>query len=74
MQKKVAKLGKNPAQTQQQNTMKMVTYLMTAMFIFVGFTLPAAMGIYWFFSALFSIAQTLIIEKITANRAKKKGR
>ena len=73
-QKKVAKLGKNPAQTQQQNTMKMVTYLMTAMFIFVGFTLPAAMGIYWFFSALFSIAQTLIIEKITANRAKKKGR
>ena len=72
--KKIASLGKNPAQTQQQNTMKMFTYIMMAMIIFMGFTLPSAMGVYWFVGALFSIAQTLIIEKITANRAKKKGR
>lgn len=72
--KKVASLGKNPAQTQQQNTMKMFTYIMMAMIIFMGFTLPSAMGVYWFVGALFSIVQTLIIEKITANRAKKKGR
>lgn len=72
--KKVASLGKNPAQTQQQNTMKMFTYIMMAMIIFMGFTLPSAMGVYWFVGALFSIVQTLIIEKITANRAKKKGK
>ena len=72
--KKVATLNKNPAQTQQQSTMKMVTYIMMAMIIFMGFTLPSAMGVYWFVGALFSIAQTLIIEKITAARAKKKGR
>jgi YidC/Oxa1 family membrane protein insertase len=47
---------------------------MMAMIIFMGFTLPSAMGVYWFVGALFSIVQTLIIEKITANRAKKKGR
>ena len=72
--KKVASLGKNPAQTQQQNNMKMFTYIMMAMIIFMGFTLPSAMGVYWFVGALFSICQTLIIDRITAARANKKGR
>lgn len=71
--KKVATLSKNPAQNQQQNTMKMVTYVMMAMIIFMGFTLPSAMGVYWFVSALFSLVQTLVIEKINSNKAKKKG-
>ena len=72
--KKVASLGKNPAQTQQQNNMKMFTYIMMAMIIFMGFTLPSAMGVYWFVGALFSICQTVIIDRITAARANKKGR
>ena len=72
--KKVAKLGKNPAQNQQANTMKMVTYIMMIMIVFMGFTLPAAMGVYWFVSALFSLVQTLVVEAITSNKAKKKGR
>ena len=71
--KKVASLGKNPAQTQQQNNMKMFTYIMMAMIIFMGFTLPSAMGVYWFVGALFSICQTLIIEKINSSRMNKKG-
>ena len=71
--KKVASLGKNPAQTQQQNNMKMFTYIMMAMIIFMGFTLPSAMGVYWFVGALFSIVQTLVVEKINASRSKKKG-
>ena len=71
--KKVASLGKNPAQTDQQSRMKMFTYMMMAMIIFMGFTLPSAMGVYWFFGALFSVAQTLIIEAINNNRSKKKG-
>lgn len=71
--KKVATLNKNPAQNQQQNTMKMVTYVMMAMIIFMGFTLPSAMGVYWFVSALFSLVQTLVIEKINSKKSKKKG-
>ena len=71
--KKIASLGKNPAQNEQQNRMKMFTYIMMAMIIFMGFTLPSAMGVYWFVGALFSIGQTLIIEKINSSRNKKKG-
>ena len=72
--KQVASLGKNPAQSEQQNKMKMFTYVMMAMIIFMGFTLPSAMGVYWFVGALFSIAQSLIIEKINSSKSKKKGR
>ena len=71
--KKVASLGKNPAQNDQQSKMRMFTYVMMAMIIFMGFMLPSAMGVYWFVGALFSIGQTLIIEKINSARAKKKG-
>ena len=46
--KKVASLGKNPAQNQQQNNMKIFTYVMMAMIVFMGFTLASAMGVYWF--------------------------
>ena len=72
--KKVASLGKNPAQNEQQNRMKMFTYIMMAMIIFMGFMLPAAMGVYWFVGAIFSVGQTLIIEAINNSRAKKKGK
>ena len=72
--KKVASLGKNPAQNDQQSKMKMFTYIMMAMIIFMGFTLPSAMGVYWFVGALFSVAQTLIIEAINNRKSKKKGK
>ena len=72
--KNVASLGKNPAETKQQSNMKMFTYIMMARIIFMGFTLPSAMGVYWFVGALFSICQTLIVDRITTARAKKKGR
>ena len=71
--KKIASLGKNPAQNEQQNRMKMFTYVMMAMIIFMGFMLPAAMGVYWFVGAIFSVCQTLIIEAINNSKAKKKG-
>ena len=60
--KDVAKLGKNPAQKSQSNKMKWFTYIMLALIIFMGFSLAAAMGIYWFFGAIFSIIQTLIMQ------------
>ena len=71
-QAKVAKLGKNPAQTQQNKTMKMVTYVMMIMSIVMGFSLASAMGVYWFIGAIISIIQTLITQAIIARQQKEK--
>lgn len=69
--KDVAKLGNNPAQKQNTNRMKWFTYIMLAMIIVMGFSLASGMGIYWLFGALFSIVQTLIMQKINDSKAKK---
>ena len=71
-QAKVAKLGKNPAQTQQNRTMKIVTYTMMIMIIFMGFSLASAMGVYWFIGALISIVQTLVTQAIIHRHKKEK--
>ena len=68
--KKVAKLGRNPAQKESDNKMKWFTYIMLAMIIFMGFSLVSALGVYWFVGALFSIGQTLITHAIM-NRKRK---
>ena len=70
--KKVARLGKNPAQTQQNRTANIISYAMIAMIIVMGFTLPAAMGIYWFIGALLTLAQSLIIQFIFNGKKHKK--
>ncbi len=70
--KKVAKLGKNPAQASQNNKMKWFTYIMLAMIIFMGFSLVSAMGIYWFIGAIFSVGQTLITQYVTDHKKAKK--
>lgn len=66
--KKVARLGKNPAQTQQNRTATIVSYVMLIMIIVMGFTLPAAMGVYWLVGALISLAQSLIIQLIFSRK------
>lgn len=68
--KKVARLGKNPAQTQQNRTMNIVSWVMLIMIVFMGFTLPAAMGFYWFIGALVSLAQSLITNAIFSRKRK----
>ncbi len=70
--KNVAKLGKNPAQKQQNRTANMVSYVMLAMIIVMGFTLPAAMGVYWFVGAIVSLIQTVFTQVIFAGGKKKK--
>lgn len=60
------------AQNDSQRQMKMVSWVMTGMVIIMGFTLPSAMGVYWFAGALFSIAQTLITQTIMNKNMKKK--
>ena len=68
--KDAVKLGKNPTQQQNNNRMKWFTYIMLAMIIFMGFSLASGMGVYWLFGAIFSVAQTLIMQAITAKKAR----
>lgn len=68
-QNKAPKLGKNPAQDQSGKQMNMVSNVMMIMIIFMGFTLPVGMAIYWFISAIISLAQSLIVRAI--GKAKK---
>ena len=70
--KNVAKLGKNPARSQQNNNMKIFTWVMLIMIIFMGFSLASGMGIYWLVGALFSIAQTLITQNLASKNTKVK--
>ena len=65
--KKVEKTGKNNAVAKQNKTMKIVQFVMLAMIIFMGFTLPSAMGVY----CIFSLAQTLIMHFVTNRKGKK---
>ena len=69
--KKVSKLGKNPAQKQQARTANIVSYVMLIMIIIMGFTLPAALGVYWFVGAIVSLIQTLFTNVIFAGNKKK---
>ena len=70
--KKIAKLGRNPAQKESDNKMKWFTYIMLAMIIFMGFSLVSALGVYWLVGALFSIGQTLITHAIMNRKSKTK--
>ncbi len=47
-------------------TMKMMTYIMMAFVLFMGWSLPAGMGIYWFIGAIISILQSLLTEALQA--------
>ena len=70
--KNIQKLGVSPSQNQQQKTMKWVQIFMTGMIIFMGFTLPSAMGVYWLCGAIFSIIQTLIMHLILVKKKKER--
>lgn len=62
------KLQPQPAQpadsnNQMANSMKAMTYTMPLFSVFMGFTLPAGLGLYWAISALVRCVQQLIINK-----------
>ncbi len=62
--KKVARLGVNPAQKSSNRTANIISWVMLIMIIIMGFTLPAAMGVYWLVGAVISLALSLITQKI----------
>ncbi len=67
-----AKTVKVQEDKSQQSMMKWMPLIMMVMIIFMGLTLPAAMGIYWFFGALISIIQTVLTEIYQSTRKNKK--
>ena len=70
--KKIAKLGRNPAQKESDNKTKWFTYIMLGMIIIMGFSLVSALGVYWLVGALFSVAQTLITHAVMHRKKKNK--
>lgn len=68
--KNTPKLAVNKAQNDSQSQMKIMSWVMTAVVIVMGFTLPSAMGVYWFAGAIFSIIQTLITQAIMSKKKK----
>ena len=47
-------------------TMKWMTYIMMIFVVFMGWSLPVAMGIYWFLGAVIAIAQSVLTEAMTS--------
>lgn len=50
--------------TNPNKTMKTFSIVMMVIILFMGFSLPAAMGIYWFLGSLISILQSLLTEAL----------
>jgi YidC/Oxa1 family membrane protein insertase len=69
-QKKVAHTVKSNAAQSSQSQANMVSNVMFIMIIVMGFSLPSAMGIYWFVGALISLAQTLLTRRLLGGNKK----
>ncbi|HBB05212.1 MAG TPA: hypothetical protein DCZ41_01260 [Firmicutes bacterium] len=70
--KKQAHLTANPTADKNAKTMKYVSYGMLIFTIFLGFALPAAMGVYWAIGALLSMLQTIVVQTIMSKKMAKK--
>lgn len=65
------KLTANPTADKNAKTMKYVSYGMLIFTIFLGFALPAAMGVYWAIGALLSMIQTVVVQLVIGKTSKK---
>ena len=64
-------MGPDGKPVDPNKSMKWMTIIMSVFIVFMGWNLPAGMGIYWLLGSLISIFQTLIMELIqTRNRHK----
>jgi membrane protein insertase Oxa1/YidC/SpoIIIJ len=69
-QNKVSHTVKSNAAQSSQSQANMVSNVMFIMIIVMGFSLPSAMGIYWFIGALISLAQTLLTRRFLGGMKK----
>ena len=72
--KSITKLGNSATMSQQNKTLKITQWVMTIFIIIMGFTLPSAMGVYWFAGAIISILQSVLLHFIFIKRAKNHDR
>ncbi len=70
--KKLQKMSANPAADKSAKTMKWVNIIMVGITIVMGFSLPAAMGVYWAIGALISMLQTGITQYFMGRKLKRK--
>lgn len=66
------KLQPQPEMDQENamaNSMKTMTYTMPLMSVFIGFTLPAGLGLYWAISAIVRCVQQLAINKYLSTKS-----
>ena len=49
---------------EMQGGMKYMPHMMSIMFIWIGFTVPAAVSLYWIFTNVFGLIQSLLLKKI----------
>lgn len=64
----------NPEAKQEpntQNTMKTMTYFMPLMTGWIAFSFPAALGLYWAISNVFSIVQTIVLNGYYSKKIKR---
>lgn len=54
----------NPQVDQQANQMKTMNLIMPLMSLYICFTMPAVMGIYWIAQSVFATAQDVILNKV----------
>jgi YidC/Oxa1 family membrane protein insertase len=66
--KQVSRTGVNPTQNEQTKTMKWVQWGMIIFTIILGFSLPSAMGVYWFIGAIISILTSVIMHLIFSKK------
>lgn len=71
--KKLQKMTANPAADKNAKTMKWVNIIMVVITIVMGFSLPAAMGVYWAIGALISMIQTAITQYFMGRKLKKRN-
>lgn len=54
----------NPAAAQMNGSMKVMLYAMPLFSLWIGFSFPAGLGLYWIYSSLFALLQTIILNVI----------
>ena len=71
--KNVQKLNNSSSMNQQNKTLKYTQWIMTIFIVIMGFTLPSAMGVYWFAGAIISIIQSIVIHYIFIVRSNRRN-
>lgn len=54
----------NPTAAQMGGSMKIMLYAMPLFSLWIGFSFPAGLGLYWIYSSLFSVVQVIVLNVV----------